>query len=346
MRYNLLFYRGIASRYLLMPAARQLGPFAMLALWAALCLVGTLYATWYGYGGRAFAATLTAFAFYSFVMLMFAARGVADGIAGKLGVGSGILLGSASFFFYLIYLLGTNTFAITRTGAVALFVFLPLALAASAERAAAGAWQDFLLLAAVWVTVKFGPSHWVWLYPENKLAYAFTVLLALNVALAAFVLMRRVNGIGYTIGWGPQWTFYVLASFGIFACVAIPLGHFLHFIAFDPQWHAWKSVPFTGVAILFLTAWPEEFLFRGLLQNMLARASKSDLAAWWTASVLFGFSHITNLGFPNWRYVILASIAGLFYGWTWRKTGSIFASAIVHGAVDTTWHLLFRTLPH
>jgi membrane protease YdiL (CAAX protease family) len=61
--------------------------------------------------------------------------------------------------------------------------------------------------------------------------------------------------------------------------------------------------------------------------------------------VIFGFAHITNNGvFPNWRYVLLASIAGIFYGRTWRKTGSIFPSAILHALVDTTWHLLFRTL--
>jgi len=316
----------------------------MLGLWAGLCLVGTFYATWHGYGGQAFAATLTAFAFYSLVMLLFAARGVSETVAGLGGTGSGIVLGAAAFLMYLVYLLGTNTFSVLRVGAVALFVFVPLALAGSAERAAAGAWQDFLLLAAVWVAVKFGPSHRIWVYPDGRLAYAFTVLLALNVALAAFILMRRVEGIGYAIGWGQKWGFYITASFCIFGCIAIPLGHFLHFISFEPKWYEWRSLPFTAVAILFLTAWPEEFLFRGLLQNMLARASHSDLAAWWTASVLFGFSHITNMGFPNWRYVILASIAGMFYGWTWRKTGSIFASAIVHGAVDTTWHFLFRTL--
>lgn len=327
-----------------MPATRQLGPLATLGLWAGLCLVGTLYATWHGYGGAAFAATLTAFAFYSAVMLLFAARVVSETVARRAGMGGGILLGSAVFLVYLLYLLGTNTFALTRVGAVAVFVFVPLALAASAERAAAGVWQDFLLLAGVWLAVKFGPSHWIWPYPESRLAYAFTVLLALNVALATFVLMRRVGGIGYTIGWGQKWSFYITASFCIFACIAIPLGHVLHFIAFAPQWHAWRSLPFTALAILFLTAWPEELLFRGLLQNMLARVSQSDLAAWWTASILFGFSHITNLGFPNWRYVVLASIAGLFYGWTWRKTGSIFASALVHGLVDVTWHFLFRTL--
>jgi membrane protease YdiL (CAAX protease family) len=315
----------------------------VLGLWAGLCLVGTFYATWHGYGGQAFAATLTAFAFYSLVMLLFAARGVTDGLARRGGIGAGIALGAAAFLIYLVYLLGTNAFAVWRVGAVALFVFAALALAGSAERASPGTWQDFLLLAAVWVAVKFGPSHKIWPYPEAKLAYAFTILLAVNVALAAFVLMRRVSGVGYSIGWGQKWGFYITASFCLFACIAIPLGYVLHFIAFAPQWHAWKSLPFTAVAILFLTAWPEELLFRGLLQNMLARVSQSDLAAWWTASVLFGFSHITNLGFPNWRYVILAAIAGLFYGWTWRKTGSIFASAIVHGLVDVTWHFLFRT---
>jgi membrane protease YdiL (CAAX protease family) len=315
----------------------------MLGLWAALCLTGTFYATWHGYGGRDFAATLTAFAFYLLVMLLFAARGVADGLAARFGPGGGIALGAAAFLAYLIYGLGTNTFTFARAGAAGCLVFLPMALAASAERKPGGAWQDFLTLAGIWVAVKFGPSHWVWPYPGGLLAYAFTVLLALNVALAVFVLMRRVNGIGYSIGWGQRWGLYVFGSFGVFACIAIALGQAMHFISFAPQWGAWKTLPFSALAIFFLTAWPEEFLFRGLLQNMLSRASKSDLAGWWTASVLFGFSHITNLGFPNWRYVILASIAGIFYGWTCRKTGSIFASAIVHALVDILWHFLFKT---
>jgi membrane protease YdiL (CAAX protease family) len=315
----------------------------MLGLWAGLCLAGTWYAIWHGYGGPDFRATLTAFGFYLLVMLLFAARGVADGLAARFGPGGGIALGTAAFLAYLIYGLGTNTFGILRVGAVAIFVFAPIALAARAERQAPGAWQDFLLLGGVWVAVKFGPSHWVWPYPGGLLAYAFTVLLALNVALAAFVLMRRVNGIGYSIGWGPRWGRYVLGAFGVFSGIAVVLGRALHFISFAPQWGAWKALPFTALAIFFLTAWPEEFLFRGLLQNMLSRVCKSDLAGWWTASVLFGFSHITNMRFPNWRYVVLASIAGIFYGWTWRKTGSIFASAIVHALVDVFWHFLFRS---
>jgi len=118
----------------------------------------------------------------------------------------------------------------------------------------------------------------------------------------------------------------------------------MKFIAFAPQWSHLKTEPVLALGILFFTAWPEELLFRGLLQNCLTRAAKNDLVGWIGASILFGFSHITNMRFPNWKYVVLASIAGFFYGWTWRKTESIFASALVHAGVDVLWHFLFRTL--
>src|SRR5580704_18356317 len=174
-----------------LPATRQLGVLPMLGLWAVLCLTGTLYAVWHVYGGREFAATLTAFAFFLLVMLLFAARGVADGLAARFGPGGGIALGAAAFLAYLIYGLGTNTFTFARAGAVGCLVFVPMALTASAERKPSGTWQDFLALAGIWVAVKFGPAHWLWAFPGERLAYVFTVLLALNVALAVFVLLRR-----------------------------------------------------------------------------------------------------------------------------------------------------------
>jgi uncharacterized protein len=323
---------------------KQLGLWPVVGIWAAFCLGGALYASWQGYGGRAFAATLTTFAFLLLVTLVLAARGVAEAVAGKFGPGGGLLLGACVFLAYMVYLVGTGTFAVGRAGAIAGFIFVPLALAVSSRGAAAGTWQDFVTVAGVWVFVKFGPSHWLWPYPGGRLAYVMTVLMAVTSALASFLLVRRLKGVGYSIGWGKGWAGYVLGSFLVFALIAVSLGTGIHFIAFTPQWSKWSTFVGLSLAILMFTAWPEELLFRGLLQNLLARASKSELAGWWTASVLFGFSHITNLGFPNWRYVILASIAGLFYGWTWRKTGSIFASALVHAGVDATWHFLFRTL--
>src|SRR5260221_7119687 len=233
-----------------LPATRQLGPLPTLGLWAALCFGGGLYASWQGYGGRAFAATLTVFSFYFGVMLLFAARGVPEFLSARLGAGAAYLLGAATLFAYLIYAIGTNTFAFSRAGAIAALIFLPLALAASAERQPPGAWQDYLTLAGIWVTVKFSPSHWLWPYPGGRLAYVFTVLLCVNVALAAFVLVRKVPGIGYNIGWGRRWGFYLVGSFLVFGAIAIPLGTGMHFIQFAPQWHAWRSLPFLSIAIL------------------------------------------------------------------------------------------------
>src|SRR5258708_35519995 len=259
----------------------------MLGLWAVLTLPGVLYSVWQGYGGRAFAATLTAFAFFLLVMLLFAARGVEDRLASRFGAGSGYLLGTAVFLAYLIYALGTNTLAFTQAVAVAALVLLPLALAASAARKAPGAWQDFATILFIWLAVKPLPnpwgwslSHWLWPYPGGRLSYIFTVLLCVNIALACFLLLRRVNGVGYSIGWGHHWGFFILASFIVFACVAIPLGHAIHFIQFEPQWSQLGSLPLLSLGIFFFTAWPEELLFRGLLHNMLARVSKNDLAGW------------------------------------------------------------------
>lgn len=319
----------------------------MLGLWAVLVVIFILFALVTPHNSviatHSFVATVLTFAFFLVVMLLFAARDFADRLAALAGPASGWLLGVILFFIFLIYALGTGSASLTRLAAIAAFIFLPLLLLSTAQSAAAGCWQDLFILVAIWVTVKFGPSHWLWPSPGGRLAYTFTVLLAVSIAIAGFLLMRRAKNVGYNIAWGPNWAVYILGSLALFACIAIPLGLKLHFLVYSPHISGWKSFLPLSIAILFFTAWPEELLFRGLLQNFLSSATKSDTAGWIAASIFFGFSHITNLHFPNWRYVLLASIAGLFYGWTWRKTNSIFASALVHAGVDILWHVLFRT---
>ena len=332
-----------------MPATRQLGLFPLLALALVLTLVLALFASTLTPGiaqaDRSFLTTVLVFACFLSIMLVFAARGVAEGLSAVAGAGPAWLLALALFFLFLVYALGTGTASLWRLAAMAVFLFAPMFLLSLAEGATPGCWQDFLTLALIWVAVKFGPSHWLWPYPEARLAYIFTVIVAVNLVIAGFLLLRRTKNVGYGIGWGSGWFLYVFGSLALFALIAIPLGIRIHFIAYAPRvLHEWRMFLPLSVGILFFTAWPEELLFRGLLQNLLSRAIGNDSAGWVAASVLFGFSHITNLHFPNWRYVLLASIAGLFYGWTWRKTGSIFASAIVHGSVDVLWHFLFRTV--
>src|SRR5882724_2377619 len=173
-------------------------------------------------------------------MLLFAARGVIEQVAAA-GPGAGWLYSVALLLVYVLYATGTGTLSFLRLGEVAAFLFAPLALLASARGAAAGAWQDLLVVAGVWAAVKFGPSRTIWPYPGGRLSYILTIMLAVNLAIAGFLLLRRVKGTGYTFGWGSGWAFSALASLLAFACIAIPLGIKMHFIAFGPQWQHWKT---------------------------------------------------------------------------------------------------------
>ncbi|MBI3670055.1 MAG: CPBP family intramembrane metalloprotease [Acidobacteria bacterium] len=327
-----------------MSGERQLGFSAALGLWAALGFVAAFYGTWLGYGGHRFAVTLGVFAILLAVALLTAARGVQERVAGLLGSHGGLAVALLPLPAYLIYALGTNSFAWWRTGVAAAYLLLPVLLVATARERPAGAWQDYAAVAALWIPVKFRWLYSLWPYPSAHLGYILTVLLALNVGIAAFLFVRRLDGVGYTVAWGRGTGRAVGLNFALLAAIVIPLGLAIGFLRFEPTFAHLKTLPLTALGIFLFTAWPEEFLFRGLLQNLLSKTFGGATLGPIAAAVIFGLAHITNNNvFPNWRYVLLATIAGIFYGRAWRRTDSIFASALVHALVNVTWHLLFRT---
>src|SRR5271170_239489 len=101
----------------------------------------------------------------------------------------------------------------------------------------------------------------------------------------------------------------------------------------------WAALRWIG--IFFFTAVPEELFFRAWVQNLLERRV-GRRAALGIASVLFGLSHFNKRSAHfNWRYVLLATIAGIFYGRAWREQRRVPASAITHTCVDWIWSLWF-----
>lgn len=328
-----------------MPGERQFSVWIALGLWAAGVAAASLYGLLQGYGGRAFAVTACVLAIFLAAQLLLAAGNAAERMARRAGSHFGVLLALLPLGVYFAYARGTGSFAWRSAALAAAFVLVPLFLAISAGAAKADAWQDYLSMAAIFLPVKLGWLVRLWPYPGMQFAHFLSVLLAVNVALATFLFVRQFDGVGYNIASDRGAALNVLLHFALLAVILIPLGTALHFIRFDPSQTRWKSLPADALSIFLLTAWPEEFLFRGLLQNSLSRSFSNETAGWLAASVIFGLAHITNNGvFPNWRYAILATIAGIFYGRTWRKTNSIFTSAIVHSLVDTIWHVTFRTL--
>lgn len=221
------------------------------------------------------------------------------------------------------------------------YVLAPVLLLAGAAGKRAGLPQDYLALLLVWLPVELRWMYRLFPFPP-PLTHTLTILFALSTGVAAFVVIRQLEGVGYAIEWrrGFAWQFaFNSIAFGL---IAIPLGIKIGFLTYAPAPLRIHSLPVSALGILLFTAWPEEFLFRGVLQNLLSRTFPNRWAGLVIASVIFGFAHILHAPFPNWKYVLLASIAGLFYGRAWMKTGSLVPGTLVHGFVDITWHVLFR----
>ncbi len=95
---------------------------------------------------------------------------------------------------------------------------------------------------------------------------------------------------------------------------------------------------------LFFTVLAEELLFRGLIQTAIenrVRYRYSAEIATVIAAILFGLAHFAG-GF---EYVILATGAGLLYGYTYKITGRIEAPIITHLVLNSA-HFIFFAYPY
>jgi membrane protease YdiL (CAAX protease family) len=329
-----------------MCGVREIGFRSSVCIWAAFTFAAATYGLYLGYHGVAFTTTLAVFAFFLAAEMLVASRAMHFRIVGFLESHSplsvALILPLFPILAYLIYLEGTNTFRWWRLGLAMAYVLAPEVLIISSRRAATpGLWRDYAAILVLWLPVVCRWLHPLWPYPNQELSYVLTVLLAMNVGIVSFLILRRVDGVGYIFAWGPGWGTWVGISFALMCAVEIPLAHVLRFAHFHPDAAALKHLPVEVPGIFLFIAWPEEFIFRGLLQNLLSRSLGSSSRGWIISSIIFGLAHLGLRGFPNWSYVLLATIAGLVYGRAWLQTRSIFAPALIHTLVDATWQALF-----
>jgi hypothetical protein len=128
----------------------------------------------------------------------------------------------------------------------------------------------------------------------------------------------------------------------LYAPVAIALGLSLGFLHFHAYVTTASHVVLAWIFTFFFIAVPEELFFRGWMQNLLERRLGQRWALL-TTSALFGLSHFNKRALHfNWRYVLLAALAGIFYGRAWRQERRVGASAVTHASVDTLWSIWLR----
>lgn len=245
--------------------------------------------------------------------------------------------------FAIPYIVLANSQHIFRWEWFALYAALPVVMAWLMARATLadpeqrGNWRDALILLALGLAVDLRWFDAAWPAGLRGLGN----LLLVDAGLYAFLAVRHLNGSGFDFHF--RWSDWKtgLRELMFFAPIVLLLGIALGFI------HPHANVPAAGKAaltwggIFVFVAVPEELFFRAWVQNLLERRV-GRWAALVIASVLFGLSHFNKRSAHfNWRYVLLATIAGSFYGRAWREHRRVPASAVTHTCVDWLWSLWF-----
>lgn len=242
------------------------------------------------------------------------------------------------------YYLATHSTPYFQPSFVAIYAALPVILsvllwhAAQADPQQKGDWRDLAVLAALGLIVEFRYFEPAW--PQH--VRSLNRLLLLDSGLYGFLAIRQLTDVGFNLWPGIRDFKFGLRELAFYAPIALPLGLGLHFL------HAHATMPSLGsfllswISIFAFVALLEETFFRGWVQNLLQRRL-GRTAGLIVAAVLFGLSHF-NKGAThfNWRYVLMATIAGIFYGRAWREDRRLVASAITHASVDTIWLIWLR----
>ena len=227
---------------------------------------------------------------------------------------------------------------------LALYALLPVAISALMTQARKvdsqqrGNWRDYAVLISVGLAVDLR-----WFEPAWPAHLAvFNKVLLLDAGIYGFLMLRQLDGAGFDLRLHLRDLSIGLREFFFYAPVAIALGLSLGFLHSHAVWPSPLQFSSAFVFTFFFIAVPEELFFRGWLQNLLERRIGRYPALVLTA-VLFGLSHWNKRTAAfNWQYVLLAALAGIFYGRAWRQERRIGASAIIHAAVDTVWSIWLR----
>jgi uncharacterized protein len=260
---------------------------------------------------------------------------------------------------YLLVTLSTGTF---RWAWFVLYALLPVAIAAllwlarrmdplkegePTERGAErGTGLDFLILIVLGLAVDLRWFERAW--PPHMAI--FNKVLLLDAGIYGFVLIRQLGGTGFDLRLRLRDVGIGLREAAFYTPLALALGLALSFLHIHAVWPGLGLIAAAWIFTFFFIAVPEELFFRGWLQNLLERSFEPKMGrrlgrrcALFLTAALFGLAHFNKrTTFFNWQYVVLAALAGIFYGRAWRTDRRVGASAVTHATVDAIWSLWLR----
>jgi len=243
--------------------------------------------------------------------------------------------------------LAADAFSIPLALLVLVYAFAPV-LAAFVQgpggKPARPGWLDFAIILMLWLPLEFSAGQHLIPKPAQGFLHSVAYGIAILLGLIVFLGFRGLPGMKFNLPSARDLA-YGIAAFVAAAPILIAAGRLLGFI---PPFHAPAHASAGGIGrtfgLIFVgTALPEEILFRSLIQNWLMQRYGFTLPMLLVSAFIFGCAHLDNgpQPLPNWRYMILATIAGIAYGKAFQKSSSVFSSVTCHALVDATKHIFF-----
>lgn len=245
---------------------------------------------------------------------------------------------------YLIYAFGTGTFHLRSLGLLALLATIVAAW--FAVESGKSIWVDLLFagfIALVYMSKIFDDIY-VTLAKQAPAAVLGQLMWVRTSALAV-ITIRKLGGINYEFYPSLRdWIIGVLL-FAICLPIAFPAAIAIHFA--QPHWPhgTWTQVALKAIGtfagIFWVVAFLEEFLFRGMLLQLMTK-HWGTIIGFSIATAIFALAHLPFAHhFPNWRMTAMAGLLGIVYGIGYLRTRSIRAPMVAHALVVTTWRLFF-----
>lgn len=222
-----------------------------------------------------------------------------------------------------------------------------------------------------WFTVLWFWLGWVLHFADRRRGRQFDLvdfdrsligISAVAMVLVYWVVVRRLNGLRVTYQFRKEDAVRALQELAWMVPVLLSIGFALGFFHPTLEYQA-LSARYNPIAAVFVrladyhyvldlirtlltVGLAEEILFRAGVQNFLDQRWGSTWRTLAVGSLIFGAAHLTSgqsqitLSTLNWRYGIMAAVAGVGYGRVYRRTSFLGFGMLVHAWIDVTKNYL------
>jgi len=219
-----------------------------------------------------------------------------------------------------------------RVAALLLYVAAPFLILRARRK-----WSTAAAILALWLPIELR------LFPAFGVDPALAIVCGMLAGVFAFRSRSDVFNASAAFDLRKLEFREAIVNFALFAVLAIPIGLAIGFI--EPSIHLpdLRSAPGLVASIFFLNALPEEILFRGIIQHAATSWLKTRSGGLIVSALIFGAAHLNNgPSAPNYKYFVMATLAGLFYGRAWQRHRNVLTSTVTHALVNTGGRLFLR----